>query len=913
MSGFLKLNRLQRSKFTDALLLSAVALVTFSLIWLTSVYMTRSLAERFALEGTARASRATAFLNPVFIRILKSGTATPYDSTLLRDEMEKQGIFHLKLFDANGVMRYDTRVPGAEIPAHPGDYDVAAVRVALSGVPLSRIAPVSKRLIAEIYAPIEGTISEGFVPGSKPAGVHAIYVEETEQTQSLQDLVWQMTLLGALLAALAFGVPAWLWKRRSARLALRERELDLRSKTFKAALDYLPVGVTMFDRDGKLAVVNSPYIGMFNLDSSQVRPGIRQSALRELRMEHGMPVRSDYMPKMCVTDAMRNAREVWELHDGRTATTARYPTPDGGWVAVHEDISESLRHVSELETTRRFLHMVIDNTPGAIAVKDPATLKYLLVNKEFEKVIGLPREEIIGTTSAKLFGPEYAVAITKRDQDALQSNNSRLVALENKVLTPGNGERLISTKRFAIRDEQGQPTYLLTVTEDVTDKRRAEEKIKYLAQHDALTGLHNRAFFKESFEQSLANMREFDRISAILIDLDGFKEINDTFGHPVGDEVLRITANRLRALFDIQDVVARLGGDEFAVLCRSTPAHETLAAHAQRIIETLQKPMQFEDRQVSVDASIGIAIGEGGDLDFDQLVRQADVALYEAKADGKGICRFFDAGMMARRLSRKTIEADMHVALTRDEFVLHYQPIVDLTTGAITSLEALVRWEHPIRGMIPPADFIPMAEESGLIVRLGEIVLQKACADAVSWPDHVRVSVNLSPIQFRDKSLPQKIAQVLADSGLPPARLELEITEASLLADTIDNVAILTGLRDTGIRIVMDDFGTGYSSLNYLRSFPFDKIKIDRSYVKDLEAGSNQSRTILDAVVAMARGLDLSTTAEGVETQAQMDILRHAGCTEMQGYFFSKPVPKAEIDKMMQPEHAQATRVTRAA
>ncbi|MBM3608230.1 MAG: EAL domain-containing protein [Alphaproteobacteria bacterium] len=254
------------------------------------------------------------------------------------------------------------------------------------------------------------------------------------------------------------------------------------------------------------------------------------------------------------------------------------------------------------------------------------------------------------------------------------------------------------------------------------------------------------------------------------------------------------------------------------------------------------------------------------------------------------------------------IESDLHLAIARDEFVLHYQPIVDLKSGRINSVEALVRWQHPQKGMIPPFDFIPVAEESGLIVRLGEVVLEKACADAAQWPAQIRVSVNLSPIQFRDKNLPYKIAEVLRLSGLPPKRLELEITEAALLVDSADNIEILTQLRETGIRIVMDDFGTGYSSLNYLRSFPFDKIKIDRSYVKDLEKGHNQSRTILDAVVAMARGLDLSTTAEGVETQAQMDILKLAGCTEMQGYYFSKPLPRAEIEKLIESARGQAGR-----
>jgi len=621
--------------------------------------------------------------------------------------------------------------------------------------------------------------------------------------------------------------------------------------------------------------------------------------LRAIRLLNSTPVRSEIPYGRDLSDPMRNTCEIWETHDGRTLVTTRHPAPDGGWVAVHEDITARLRHEEDVENARHFLDTVIDNIPGAVIVKDAQSLTYQLINKEVEKIIGLPREEIIGRTAEQLFPANHAAAITLRDRDALESQDRCPMARENTVDTPGHGERIIRTKRMAMPGRDNESGHLLMVTEDVTEKRRAEEKIAWLAERDTLTGLYNRTYFKEHVETSLAHLREYDTVALICLDLDGFKKINDTFGHAAGDDVLRGTAERLRTIFDRHDVIARLGGDEFAILCRSTPGEQMMQVIAKRMVEALRQPFLFEDRKVRVEASVGISFGNGLANEYELLMRQADVALYEAKAAGKGIYKMFDAEMMARRLKRQTIEAELHTAIAQDHFILHYQPIADLNTGKISSLEALVRWHHPEKGMVPPMEFIPIAEESGLIVRIGELVLEKACADAIRWPAHTRVSVNLSPIQFRDKTLPEKIAAVLARTGLPPQRLELEITEAALLVDSIDNITILTQLRETGIRIVMDDFGTGYSSLNYLRRFPFDKIKIDRSYVRDLEQGHNQSRTILDAVVAMARGLDLSTTAEGVETLEQMNILKLAGCTEMQGYYFSKPVPGKDIDTMM--------------
>ncbi|MBM3608231.1 MAG: diguanylate cyclase, partial [Alphaproteobacteria bacterium] len=458
--------------------------------------------------------------------------------------------------------------------------------------------------------------------------------------------------MASTIAALAFGFPALLWSWRSKKLEQHERELDMLAQSFKAALDHLPVGITMFDRDGALAVANEKYARMFSIPLKEVTIGASYTALRQLRMKSATPVRSEMPRGMDGADPLRNTREIWETNDGRTVVTARYPTPDGGWIAVHEDITQRLTHEEELEQAKRFLGMVIDNLPGSIIVKDAKTLEYALINKEVEKIIGLPRHDIIGKHAAQLFPFEHAQTITQRDRDALDADDSCPMALENAVITPGHGERMIRTKRIALRDSDGGSSHLLMVTEDVTEKRRAEEKITFLAQRDTLTGLYNRTYFKEHVENALVHMRDFDCAAVLYLDLDGFKEINDTFGHSAGDEILRGTADRLKAIFDKHDVVARLGGDEFAVLCRSTPGTGMMETIAQRILESLRQPYHFDDRKVRVEASVGIAFANGENNDYDMVTRQADVALYEAKSAGKGTFKLFDAEMMARRLKK---------------------------------------------------------------------------------------------------------------------------------------------------------------------------------------------------------------------------------------------------------------------
>jgi diguanylate cyclase (GGDEF)-like protein len=425
--------------------------------------------------------------------------------------------------------------------------------------------------------------------------------------------------------------------------------------------------------------------------------------------------------------------------------------------------------------------------------------------------------------------------------------------------------------------------------EDVTERRRAEARIRFMAHHDALTSLPNRMLFRDRMDTALKDLRRRgDGLAVLCLDLDHFKNVNDTLGHQAGDLLLEKVAQRLRECARDGDIVARLGGDEFAVL--QLCAHESgqAAMLAQRIVEVVSQPYEVDGQRAVVGVSVGIAMASNREMSADALLKCADMALYRAKADGRGTHRFFEAEMDAQMQARREIELDLREALSREELQVFYQPIVDLRTREVHAFEALLRWNHPRRGMISPTQFIPIAEEIGLIVPLGEWVLKRACADALTWPGHVRVAVNLSPTQFRSENLLSAVTNALELAGLAPNRLEIEITESALLQDNKAVLAVMHEFRKLGIRTALDDFGTGYSSLSYLRSFPFDKLKIDQSFVREI-LNSPDCLAIVTSVASLASQLGITTTAEGVETAEQLNKLLEAGCTEVQGYFFDQP------------------------
>ena len=439
--------------------------------------------------------------------------------------------------------------------------------------------------------------------------------------------------------------------------------------------------------------------------------------------------------------------------------------------------------------------------------------------------------------------------------------------------------------------------------EDITERRAADERIAHLAHYDALTDLPNRTLFRTELERELTRVGRGAQCAVLYIDIDEFKSINDSLGHPVGDELLKEIARRLRLCVRGSDVVARLGGDEFAIVQTDISTHSDITDLLTRIYAAIREPHECLGHRLLTDASIGIAMAPRDGTDLDELLKNADLAMYGAKAEGRRTFRFFEPQMDARAKARRMLEFDLRQAATDGGFAaggfeVFYQPLLNLRDDAVVGCEALLRWRHPERGMISPADFIPVAEDIGVISQLGEWVLSTACQEATHWPDEVRIAINVSPAQFRGGSLPLKVAAALVASGLPARRLELEITEAVLIRDDEIALGIMHDLRDIGVRIALDDFGTGYSSLSYLQRFPFDKIKIDRCFVTDI-ADAHGSSSIVQAVVNIAASQQMTTTAEGVETLPQKELLRALGCTEMQGYLFSKPVPAAEVRELL--------------
>ena len=438
----------------------------------------------------------------------------------------------------------------------------------------------------------------------------------------------------------------------------------------------------------------------------------------------------------------------------------------------------------------------------------------------------------------------------------------------------------------------------VAIHEDVTERHRTEARIAHMARHDALTDLPNRLELEDRIQAALLRTQKGEHAAILSLDLDRFKQVNDTLGHPVGDALLKLVAERLRRIVREEDTVARMGGDEFAIVQLGAAQPGGATNLAQRLIDAISAPYEIDGQQIVVGTSVGIAVAPTDGDAVAALLKSADVALYRAKTDGRGRYRFFESGMDAAMQARRTLELDLRAALVNGEFELHYQPVVSIATQQVTGFEALLRWRHPERGLVSPANFIPLAEEIGLIVPIGEWALRQACGDAATWPDHITVAVNLSPAQFKSVRLSQSVMLALASSGLSPHRLELEITEGVLLLEHGTTLSVLHQLRTLGVRIAMDDFGTGYSSLSYLRSFPFDKIKIDRSFIQNM-AQDESSSAIVRAVVGLSATLGMVTTAEGVETAEQLDGVRAEGCTEVQGFYFSAARPASEVAAMI--------------
>ena len=548
-----------------------------------------------------------------------------------------------------------------------------------------------------------------------------------------------------------------------------------------------------------------------------------------------------------------------------------------------------------LAAERRQLSIAVNNIPQGLVLYD-ASARIIICNQPYLEMFGLsPDVAKPGCTMQRLIAHRKETGSFDGDVDEFCDAIIQKVWLgkATRQLTQAPGGRAIEIINRPLRGGG----WVATI-EDITERTRADEKIAHLAHYDGLTNLPNRVLFRERLEQALEAVRPGEQLAVLYIDIDEFKSVNDALGHPIGDELLKGVAGRLSGCIKATDVAARLGGDEFAVIQAAIRNLSETTRLVDEIHSAIRKPFECMGHLITTDASIGIALAPGDGLDLDQLLRNADLALYGAKGDGRRTYRFFEAGMDERARARRGLELELRQAMTDGGLEVYYQPVVNIEDGKISSCEALLRWRHPERGMISPAEFIPIAEETGLINQLGQWVLNAACVEAVNWPDHVRVAVNVSPIQFRSQALALNVAATLAACGLAASRLELEITEAVLIRDDEAALDVLHELRKLGVRIALDDFGTGYSSLSYLKRFPFDKIKIDRSFIRDL-AGAGASSSIVQAVVNIAAASDMATTAEGVETEQQRNLLYILGCTEMQGYLFSPAISAADVRRLL--------------
>jgi diguanylate cyclase (GGDEF)-like protein/PAS domain S-box-containing protein len=684
----------------------------------------------------------------------------------------------------------------------------------------------------------------------------------------------------------------------AARLILRHganwRGARQRNLLLDTALNNMSQGLCMFDAQARLVICNRRYVEMYRLPPEIVKPGVPLRDLLRYRAAIGTfsgdP--DEYTAELQRAIALGQTTKTHiESKNGRIVAIVNQPMEGGGWVATHEDITGLRRAEMERDRNRTFLDTLIEHMPITVTVKDARDLRYVLVNRAAEALFAVPRGQMLGKRVDDIFPEAEAQFFDERDR-ALLREPDRLFVDEHKVNTPHDGVHVLTTKKLAIRGENGEPQYLLGLSEDITERKRAEERIAYLARHDPLTDLPNRAAFNEQLSFARERAAPTGAGFAVLcIDLDRFKEVNDVFGQAAGDAMLREVAKRLAAAAE-GAFLARLGADEFALISSEGMQPVAAAALAQRVQSAMAEELDVAGFRLHAELSIGVAIFPTDGADSATLLANAGAALDRAKEEGRGAIHFFAAAMDLELRERRALQHDLQSAIARDELALHYQPQARID-GEIVGFEALARWQHPARGTVPPGTFIPLAEESGLIVPISEWILRAACREAAAWPHPLQIAVNLSPVQFRHGDVAGLVHAVLLETGLAPDRLELEVTEGVLIDDFSRAVSILRRLKSLGVRIAMDDFGTGYSSLSYLQAFPFDKIKIDQGFISNVER-NRQSAAIARAVIALARALSLPVLAEGVETREQLGFLEREGCDQVQGYLIGRPAPIAE-------------------
>ncbi|MCA0400323.1 MAG: EAL domain-containing protein [Proteobacteria bacterium] len=698
-------------------------------------------------------------------------------------------------------------------------------------------------------------------------------------------------------------------------IRLMERDESLSRERRRArvllieSIEAMSDGFVMWDEQDRLVMCNNRFRELYALSAEFLVPG----ATFEDVIRKGA-ARGQYPQAQDDVEGFVNRTLAWHraasstverlLPDGRWLMISDRRTPSGAIVGIRTDITSMRSMLDELGIANarirdtaadlgirnKLFDAAVNNMSQGLLMADGSG-RVIVHNARFAQLLGIPDwDDSEGLALTTLFA-------RIEEGSALASSFSRLVEWQSDLATAGQSGREVlcgaEGRYFAIVQQPLDGGGFVATYDDVTDRQAAEERIRFLAHHDSLTELPNRVLFRTGLATRVAALgRSRQGLAILYLDLDKFKDVNDTLGHPAGDALLGIVARRLRACLRDKDLVARLGGDEFAVVISGANIAEKAEQLARRIIPTLSAPYELDGQLIHIGVSIGVAITESKTANCDTLIRNADMALYEAKAKGRGGYCLFESGIEARLFTRLATERDLGGAVAGDQFELAYQPLIEMASGRTIGFEALLRWNHPTRGLLGPGHFIPLAEETGLIREIGAWCLRRATHDMAQLPPEVKIAVNLSPVQLKADSIVSQVLDALRDSGLAPGRLELEITESALLDDDERIVGHLHKLREAGVRIVLDDFGTGYSSLNYLRRFPFNKIKIDKVFVAEATT-RHDCKVIVSSTIELARQLGMSTTGEGIETAEQSELLRQLGCTEGQGYLFGKPAPLA--------------------
>jgi len=675
------------------------------------------------------------------------------------------------------------------------------------------------------------------------------------------------------------------------------RELASTKQFLESVLDNVPICVAAKNiEDGRYIFANRAFERFSRFSRDHI---IGQRADEIFKRDTAAGIEAAYRAAVEAADGQYRSEPVFERGKEKrvlssTRVIARNEKNQPVFlIALFEDVTDRRSLSRELENTKKFLELVVDNIPVSLIVERVSDGRYLLANRSAEAILGRRREEVTGLTAADIFHPREAKLIIARDEAAIKKRD--LLTEEHPISTK-DGLRLFLTRRMTVLDEAGDPKYLIKTHEDVTDRRQTESRMAHMAYHDGLTDLPNRAAFLQALTQMIEACAGTDEEFAVLsVDLDGLKEVNDVFGHATGDKLLVEVANRIQSAAR-GGVVARLSGDEFGLIIdgKQPTAGIELARH---LADAMSNEFLIDGKSVRTGLTTGISVFPRNGADAASLLANAGAALFRAKQKSRGSISVYEPEMDQQIRDRRVLHQDLSVAIRNGELSLYFQPQAmsgrAVEDSEIIGFEALARWLHPVRGFVPPSDFIPIAEESGLIVEMGEWILREACREAASWPKPLQVAVNLSPAQFVHGDLVGLVHSILLETGLAPGRLELEITEGVLIEDFDRGLALLRRLKALGVRISMDDFGSGYSSLSYLQAFPFDKIKVDRAFVINL--GRNpQSAAIISAVIDLGHGLGMSLVAEGVETLEQLGFLADEGCDAVQGYLIGKPLPIAQ-------------------